>query len=215
MEHHLIKHRRIASVGMTLAAALVIVAAPVAAKMGTFTASTTPVQTAEARATYPGLNVTGTATLTLVGVNLTAHITATGLSPNLPHLMHIHGVLGAQNDCPGTDVADDRVDDGLIDTVEGLPAYGPIVVTFSETGSTTPGAALNLGTAAIADSSGSIDYERTFRIPGKVAVNLSDLHVVIHGADLNNSGSYDGIDGSLGAGIPLEAEIPVSCGTIN
>lgn len=209
--------RNIRGVVLTLAAALVIVAAPVAAAkpVGDFQASTTPVQTADARATYPGLNVSGTATFTLTGVILTANIRVSGLTPGLPHLMHIHGVIEAQNECPGTDVADDRVDDGLIDTVEGLPAYGPIVVTFSETGSTTPGAALSLGTAPVADSSGNIDYMRTFRIPANVALNLSDLHVVIHGADLDSSGEYDGIDGSLGAGIPLEAEIPVSCGAIN
>ena len=197
---------------LAVAVALAVAAAPVLAKAGTFVATISPVQTA---AGYPGLNVTGSATLTLHGINLTAHITASGLSPNLPHLMHIHGVVGAQNDCPSPVAAFDTNHDGFIDTAEGLPAYGPIDVTFSTSGDTSPAAALNLSTAVVADSSGNIDYTRSFRIPQDVAKNLGDLHVVIHGADLNADGSYDGIDGSLGAGVPLEAELPVSCGGIN
>lgn len=210
-----IRTKSFAGTGLVLAAALAVAAAPVMAAVGTFTASTSPVQSSSAQSRYSGLNVSGTATLTLRGVNLTARITASGLSPNLPHLMHIHGVIGAQNDCPGSSVADDRVDDGLIDTIEGQPAYGPIIVTFSTSGSTSAGAGLNIGTAAMADGNGEIDYLRTFRIPSRVAKDLGNLHVVIHGADLNGINGYDGPDGSLGAGIPLEAEIPVSCGAIN
>lgn len=201
---------RTAGVFATLAAGLLIAAAPVMAAVGSFHASTSPVQDVSAGS---GPNVSGSADLTLRGVNLTAHITASGLSPNLPHLMHIHGVLGALSDCPNASA--DVNEDGFIDTAEGLPDYGPILVTFSTSGSTSAGAGLTLSTAVVADSSGRIDYLRTFRIPGKIAIKLSDLHVVIHGADLNGNGAYDGIDGSLGAGIPLEAEIPVSCGTIN
>ena len=104
---------------------------------------------------------------------------------------------------------------GFIDTVDGLPDYGPVVVTFSTEGDTSAGAAFNLGTAVVADSSGQIDYTRTFRIPKDVAKDISNLHVVIHGADLDESGAYDGAPSSLGMGIPLEAELPVSCGTIN
>lgn len=195
---------------LVVAAALAVAAAPVLAAAGTFTAATSPVQTA---AGYPGLNVTGSATLELQGLNLTAHISASGLSPNLPHLMHIHGVIGAHNDCPN--MTADTNGDGFIDTAEGLPAYGPIDVTFSTRGDTSPAAALNLSTAVVADSAGHINYTRSFKVSKDVAKHLGDLHVVIHGADLNANGAYDGIDGSLGAGIPLEAELPVSCGGIN
>ncbi|HUQ44413.1 MAG TPA: hypothetical protein VM451_08430 [Candidatus Limnocylindria bacterium] len=210
-----IRTSKIAGTTLALAAALALVATPVFARNAGYSASTSPVQSASAQSTYPGLNVSGTATFTVSGNILTANIVASGLTPGLPHLMHIHGVVGMQNDCPGASVADDRVDDGLIDTVEGLPSYGPIDVTFSTSGSTTPGAALSLATAPVASETGTLTYSRTFRIPGKIAAHLSDLHVVIHGADLDGSGGYDGVDGSLGAGIPLEAEIPVSCGAIN
>ena len=88
-------------------------------------------------------------------------------------------------------------------------------MTFSTTGDTSAAAAFNLGVAVVATSSGTIDYTRTFTIPKAVAQDISNLHVVIHGADLDNSGAYDGAISSLGMGIPLEAELPVSCGTIN
>lgn len=128
--------------------------------------------------------------------------------------MHIHGVIGAQNDCPSGKIFDINKDK-FIDTAEGQPAYGPILVTFSTTDSTSAAAGLNLSTAVVADDGGNIDYTRTFKIPSDVANDLGDLHVVIHGADLDKSGAYDGVVGSLGAGIPLEAELPVSCGAIN
>ncbi len=208
-----IRRKNIAGAGLVLAAALAVAAAPVmAAKGGTFRAITTPVQSAQAQSRFSGLMVFGEATLTLNGNLLTAEITAYGLSPSLPHLMHIHGDIGAQNDCPGSEVAGE---DGLINTAEGQPAYGPILVTFSTEGSTRASAGLSIETAAWADSNGELTYSRTFRIPGKIVKNISDLHVVIHGADLNGVNGYDGPDGSLGAGIPLEAEIPVSCGAIN
>lgn len=201
---------RIAGALLVLAASFSVAAGPVLAASGTFVAITTPVPHT---ASGSGLNVTGTATLELRGKKLTAHITASGLSPNLPHLMHIHGVIGAQNDCPNSSA--DENGDGFIDTVDGLPDYGPVVVTFSTSGDTSAAAAFNLEAAIVADSDGHIDYTRTFRIPKAVAKDISNLHVVIHGADLDNSGAYDGAISSLGMGIPLEAELPVSCGTIN
>lgn len=209
-----IRTKSFAGAGLVLAAALAVVAAPVMASTGTFTANTRPIQDTTLGS---GLNVRGSATLTLVGVNLTAHITASGLSPNMPHLMHIHGVIGALNDCPNIfdDSNLDLNNDGFLATADGLPRYGPIMVTFSTSGSTSAGAGLSIGTAAVADGNGEIDYLRTFRIPSRVAKDLGNLHVVIHGADLDESGAYDGVDGSLGAGIPLEAELPVSCGAIN
>ncbi len=198
---------------LVLAAALAVAAAPVMAATGTFRASTRPVPHTSSGS---GLNVNGSATLRLNGNSniLTATITASGLSPRLPHLMHIHGVIGGQNDCP-TISADTITVDGFIDTPEGQPAYGPIIVTFSTRGSTAASAGLNLSTAVVADKFGRINYNRTFKIPADVANDLENLEIVIHGADLNGSGAYDGVESALGMGIPLEAELPVSCGVLN
>ncbi len=62
-------------------------------------------------------------------------IRASGLAPNLPHAQHLHGVDGDGSEdqgafvpgmCPTGD--DDGPDaDDLVDTVEGVPAYGEAV----------------------------------------------------------------------------------------
>lgn len=160
-----------------------------------------------------GSNVTGTASIEYVrGTTYLVTVAATGLSPMLPHLAHIHGVVQAQNECPDAGAAGP---DGLIDTLDGLPDYGPIQVTFSTSGDTSAGAALSLGTAPIADASGNLFYQREIKIQGNVAANLDNLHVVIHGEDLNDNGMYDGQESTLAPGVPLEAELPVACGTID
>ncbi len=162
-----------------------------------------------------GSRVTGKARLVVRdGNELTANLRFRGLSPELPHVMHIHGAAQADNECPGTDRRDDRVDDGLIDTGEGLPDYGPILVSFTTSGDTSAESGLALDRFASANDHGRLRYQRTFGIPTNVAENLDDLHVVVHGVDLNGNGTFDGPDGSLGAGVPLEAELPAACGEI-
>lgn len=161
-----------------------------------------------------GSNATGMARLVLDGRRLTARIDARNLTPG-NHVMHIHGHEQAEAECPTRDSRDDRVADGLIDTVEGLDDYGPILTTFTTAGGTTPADALALDRAPFAGPDGRFTYERTFTLPADVASNLDDHHIVLHGHDLNGDGTYpNGPDGSLGAGIPLEAELPVACGEI-
>jgi hypothetical protein len=160
-----------------------------------------------------GSNVTGTASIEYVrGTTYLVTVNATGLSPRLPHLAHIHGVVKAQNECPPASAAGS---DGLIDTLDGLPAYGPILVTFATSGDTSAAAGLNIGTAPVSDRFGNLFFQREITIKGDVAANLDDLHVVIHGEDLNDNRRYDGQESTLAPGVPLEAELPVACGTIN
>ncbi len=202
---------------LLVGAVTVAVAAPVvAAAPGSFSVSLSPIP--HDPAADGGSNVTSSSTLSLQGTRLTVNLTASGLSPNLPHLIHIHGVLQARNECPrlAADKPKNGGDgNGLIDTLEGLPAYGPILVTFSTSGDTSAAAGFNLSTASFSDAAGNLTYSRTFKIPQKIASDLSDLHVVIHGLDLNGNHAYDGVESSLGMGIPLEAELPVACGPIN
>ncbi|MCA1704715.1 MAG: superoxide dismutase family protein, partial [Actinobacteria bacterium] len=47
-----------------------------------------------------GSNVTGSANMFVMGRQITVDIRASGLTPGLPHAMHIHGVLGDANVCP-------------------------------------------------------------------------------------------------------------------
>ncbi len=161
-----------------------------------------------------GSNVTGQAHLVRRGGELMVRVTARGLSPDLPHLMHIHGDVQAENECPDRHRARGGVNDRLIETVDGLPDYGPIQVTFSTRGGTSPQSGLALNRAPVANEQGHLTYHRTLTIPKELRGDLDDLHIVIHGEDLDDDGAYDpGPITQLGA--PLEAELPVACGEIN
>jgi hypothetical protein len=146
--------------------------------------------------------------------NVKVRVKARGLSPNLPHAMHIHGkeAAGEIARCPGAERRNDLVDDGLIETVEGLPDYGGILVSFTRFGDTSPASGLALDRMPVAKQNGLLKYKRTVEIPASLASRLDELHVVIHGADLNRDGAYGGRTTALGA--PLEAELPVACGEL-
>jgi hypothetical protein len=161
-----------------------------------------------------GSNVTGEAHLVSVDGKLMVDLTASGLSPDLAHLAHIHGQVEAESECPGPDRAPGGVDDLLIETVDGLPDYGPILVTFSTSGDTSPESGLALDRAPVADEDGHLSYHRLLEVPEELQDDLDDLHIVIHGEDLDDDGAYDpGPITELGA--PLEAELPVACGELD
>src|SRR5690349_13088571 len=79
-----------------------------------------------------GSNLNGSSKMFLPGLRLTVSIHATGLSPNLPHAMHIHGVLGDRNVCPPASA--DVSGDGLISLEEGAPFYGPVQTSLTTSG---------------------------------------------------------------------------------
>jgi hypothetical protein len=162
-----------------------------------------------------GSNVTGKAQLRLRGANrLQVNLKARGLSPDLPHAIHIHGKDHPEiANCPGADRRDDLVDDGLIETVEGIDDYGPVRVSFTTRGDTSTDSTLALDRFPVARGNGSLGYHRAFQIPADVAQRLGDHHLVIHGEDLNGDGAYGGRTTALGA--PLEAELPVACGELS
>lgn len=162
-----------------------------------------------------GSDVSGRAQVVEVDGELKVQVRAYGLSPLQPHLMHIHGDLEAENECPGPEFRAGGVDDRLIETADGLPAYGPIQVTFSTKGDTSADAGLSLDTAPVASRDGTLKYQRVLvDVPQDVRDELDDLHIVIHGEDLDDDGTYDpGPITALGA--PLEAELPVACGELD
>ena len=159
-----------------------------------------------------GSNVVANSQFTLRGRTLTVRLLAKGLDA-LPHAMHIHGKdAGELSFCPGADHRDDLVDDGLIETVEGLSDYGGIQVSLTTGGDTSPASGLALDRFATASVFGVLRYERRIKLPREVAREIAGKHIVIHGEDLNNDGVYGGRTTALGA--PLEAELPVACGEI-
>ena len=163
-----------------------------------------------------GSNARGTGVITVVGHLVIVEISVQGMSPGLVHVQHIHGV-GA-NRCPGPEARNVRVADGLIDTVEGLPDYGPIVVSLTTSGDTSAASGLAVDRFPVAGPDGTVTYRRTFIIgqdfPASVARNLAQHHIVSHGIDVNRNGAYDAGAGfsALAPNLPLEAELPAVCG---
>ena len=136
-----------------------------------------------------GSNVTGSSEFTLRGRRLTVSLVANGLDA-LPHAMHIHGKdAGELSFCPGAERRDDLVDDGLIETVEGLSDYGGIQVSLTQNGDTSAASGLALDRFASANTFGVLRYERTILIPREIARDIAGKHVVIHGEDLDNDGT--------------------------
>jgi hypothetical protein len=161
-----------------------------------------------------GSNVRGKAHVLRRGNRVKVALNARGLSPKLPHAIHIHGKeAGELAFCPGANRRADLVDDGLIETVEGLADYGPVQVSFTTRGDTSADSVLALDRFPIARSNGHLRYKRSFSIPSAIANRLEEKHIVIHGADLNRDGKYGGRTTKLGA--PLEAELPVACGALH
>jgi hypothetical protein len=138
-----------------------------------------------------------------------------GLAPKLPHAQHIHGFKKAVSECP---TLADSGSDNLITTAEGLPSYGPIQVSLTTKGDTSPKSALAVDRFPVANAKGSVNYERTFSVPANVAKNLGKKVIVQHGVDLNDNGKYDfkaAGKSELDPSLPQEATIPATCGVIN
>ncbi len=156
---------------------------------------------------------TGKVQMQLRGNELTIRIKARGLLPNTPHAQHIHGE--GNSECPTMKADVNR--DGVLNTLEGLPFYGPIVTSLTVKGDTSPAAALDLEIMPVADDKGRIDYRRTITLPEDVAENLEDFQIVQHGVDLNGNGMYDFGPGEseLNPAFPLEGTVPANCGTIS
>ena len=157
----------------------------------------------------------GHAVLHKEGGKLDTRIFSTDMAPKLPHAQHIHGMAQAISECP-TLAASGR--DNLITTAEGLPSYGPIQVSLTTKGDTSPQSALAVERFPVANAKGFVHYQRTFSVPSKVAKNLGKFAIVQHGVDLNHNGRYDfksAGKSELDPSLPQEATLPATCGVIN
>lgn len=163
-----------------------------------------------------------TARISLNGDAMTVNIQGTGFTPNSPHAQHFHGSFSDNQDftCPTS--ASDKDGDGQVNTEEGLPQYGDIVISLTTTGDTSKSSGLAVDRMPKADADGNLSYSRTIQLPSGGADKLRNLHVVQHGLDANGNGKYDAdalgestFAKSLGvSGIPEEATNPATCGTI-
>lgn len=164
-----------------------------------------------------------TADVTIHGDFMTVNIEGTGFTPNSPHAQHFHGSFDENKDftCPTS--ADDKDGDGQVNTEEGLPDYGDIMISLTTKGDTSPKSGLAVDRMPVADEQGNLSYHRNIRLPAGAGEKLRNLHIVQHGLDANGNDKYDlkalgestfaksmGVDG-----VPEEATNPATCGTVS
>ena len=157
----------------------------------------------------------GHAMLEKNGKKVDIEIHTKGLAPKLPHAQHIHGFKKAVSECP---TMADAGRDNVLTTTEGQPDYGPIQVSLTTKGDTSPASALAVDRFPVANAKGSVNYERTISVPSNVAKNLGKKAIVQHGVDLNDNGRYDfkaAGKSELDPSLPQEATAPANCGVIN
>lgn len=161
-------------------------------------------------------------------------VRAEGLTPGVPHAQHIHYGEQALNECPT--LAQDADADGRLNTVEGIPAYGPVVLSLTTTGDTTPASFLDVTRFPVADAKGRIDYRRSHLgftdVAGtgyaggggtaaqiREAIRQGEGVVVIHGLDYDGNGTYNVSDpeglSELDPSLPAEATDPAVCGLLH
>lgn len=168
--------------------------------------------TEEFTGTFGALNesgVSGDFSVTLNGTTADFTINVAGATDAV-HAQHIHGEVGAENVCPTPALDEDG--DGLISTVEGVPAYGLVKVSLTTEGDSTPDSALAIDRFP---TGASYTYTRSIELPEDIAGDLGNMNIIVHGLDIDGSGEYDGdAVSSLDPDLPLEATIPVACGKI-
>ncbi|MHA7289729.1 hypothetical protein ACX80V_08800 [Arthrobacter sp. MDT3-24] len=183
-----------------------------------------------------GSGASGTATAVVRNQKIQhIEVHATGLTPNAPHAQHIHYGEQALNECPT--LALDSNSDGRLNTIEGVPAYGPVVVSLNTTGDTTPASFLDVSRFPVSHD-GSYDYSRDnieftdvagTGYPGagglgtakQIADSVRDGEgvLVIHGQDYDGNGTYNFSDpegaSELNPSLPAEATDPAVCGVLH
>lgn len=144
-------------------------------------------------------------------------VVAHGLLADAPHAVHIHYGEEARHECPTLE--DDTSGDGRLTTVEGVPAYGPVQLSLTTSGDTSPASVLAVTRYSTAPG-GLIHYERdgVFETAEGVAEGVADGEgvVVVHGVDYNKNGKYDFDAGKseLDSTLPAEATNTAMCGVL-
>ena len=158
----------------------------------------------------------GISTVTVDGRKIDVSVDAKRLLKGMPHAMHIHFGKQARHECPT--VRDDDNADHRLSTAEGLPAYGPVRVSLTKRGDTSPKSTLAVNRFPTANNH-EIHYDRTIGIGSKLARAIKNGKgvVVIHGIDYNHNGKYDFSAGKseLDPSLPAEATDPVACGVLH
>lgn len=190
-----------------LAVAPGVVAESMVDSRGTFTTVLTPLNNS---------GVSGTAWAKLRGNKIDAHFDAHGLVADAPHAVHIHYGEEAIHECPT--FADDANMDGMLSTLEGVPKYGPVAVSLTTSGDTSPASALAIARFGTAPGGVLSYHRRAIQADTDLVKELrkGEGVLVIHGVDYNGNGMYDAAAGmsDLDPTLPREATDPAACGVL-
>ena len=206
----------------SLAAGLAIAGTASADHLDYYTANLQPLN---------GSNVTGNAVLIHdTDTNmLQVTVQMSNLEPNMAHNGHIHGLfddMGNTADSQTPTLANDTDGDGFIEVLEGVPAYGDVITTFSST--QLSGNDPTTITAYNANNDGSLTIVQTFDLndegqffspvtgadyDGGDLFPLNFREIVFHGMTVatgEGAGTGGEVDGSGG----YKALLPVTAGEI-
>lgn len=183
--------------------------------------------------------VTGTATFTTNGNELTVNVEASGLEPGV-HPLHIHGKDQAKAECPTME--QDTNGDGFLSVIEGAPAYGLIKINLTSPQTafgTPPTPALfypfagtpNNANFPVVGSDGLLHLSQTYTFNNSADAQaalasltpLGNQAIVIHGATAPKSvdaPAFAALGKAYPAGTDLTAStydalLPAACGLID
>ena len=152
----------------------------------------------------------GTAMVQVGGDQIEFSLAASGLADG-PHAAHIHFGADARHECPNA--AEDTDGDDRLSTSEGQPAYGPIVVSLTRTGDTSPDSGLAVDRFA---SGTEIEYMRggvTVEPEVATAIEQGEAVVVVHGVAYTDARAEAMSD--LDPSLPASATDPALCGALS
>jgi len=194
---------KLAALALALPLALPLVGTGTAWADGTANANLAPIP-------LNGSGGSGTAMATVTDGTLEFTLAASGLAEG-PHAAHIHFGADARHECPSAD--EDADGDTRLSTTEGGPAYGPIVVSLTKTGDTSPESGLAVDRFA---SGASFQYMRgDVAVAPEIATAIESGQgvVVVHGVTYEGAKAQAKSD--LDPALPASATDPAICGVLS
>ena len=201
-------HRALVIPAAGIAAALLVAAPALAAESGSGSVQGTlkPVPLNDA----PG---SGSAMVEVDGTTVTFTLAYKGLLADAPHAAHMHYSDATPHTCPTADL--DADGGGTLNTTETASAYGPIIVSLTTSGDTSPSSGLAVDRFGVGDD---VSYSRgDVTVTPEIAADIlsGNVAVVVHGVDHDGSGKFDGATMSdLDPSLPTEATDPALCGIL-
>ena len=165
-----------------------------------------------------GSRAKGEAIFTISGDQLTIHVSAKGVSPNMEHLQHLHGFAKGDRKSKCPTARNDTKGDGIIDIVETEPVAGTTMVPFHDD---PVDMEMVKDTYPSAGTDGSYSYEKTVSLKALRAafaakfsgqqLDLGRRVVFLHGVPASTKlpATVASLDD-----IPAQVTLPIACGEI-